>query len=524
MLINPIPQTQSDLISDYYIPQRKRVLSMKIVFMFIITLLLANLAVGQTERQWSDFIEKRIAVQVGDNLDEREANRIFKTKDVVQFQEFGEMLEAVKLRKTDAALKPDYFVNSLKTQERYSDLEVIYIPEDLYKIEDGAVCRNEEICAQFNEFLAKIKADGTLAEMNARWRENETFPDTLPKIELSGENGTLIVAGASGFAPMSFLGRDNEIVGFQIETMQRFAQFLGKKMDYRDMSYGGILLYVSSGKADISAASFDLTEERKQSAIMSDGINKLLAVLVVKRTDLALPTETKTENAFITWVKTGVERNLITENRWKMISNGLGVTMLISIAAQFFGTIFACLICFLLLRNNKFIRWLANLYCGFIYGTPAVVLLMITYYIIFGSVDISNILVAIAAFTMVNGAVIAQNLKGAIETIDTVEIEAARSIGFSSFKAFATITLPQAVRRALPAYTNGFVELVKATAIVGFIAIQDLTRAGDIIRSRTYDAYFPLIFIALIYLIVTTICVQLFKLIIKKINNEGTGQ
>ena len=85
------------------------------------------------------------------------------------------------------------------------------------------------------------------------------------------------------------------------------------------------------------------------------------------------------------------------------------------------------------------------------------------------------------------------------------------------------VTLPQSIKRALPGYTNGFVELVKATAIVGYIAIQDLTRAGDIIRSRTYDAYFPLLFIALIYLIVTTICVQLFKSIVKKVNRGISG-
>ncbi len=92
------------------------------------------------------------------------------------------------------------------------------------------------------------------------------------------------------------------------------------------------------------------------------------------------------------------------------------------------------------------------------------------------------------------------------------------SIGFSAAGAFFTVTLPQAVRRVLPAYMNGFVELVKATAIVGYIAIQDLTRAGDIIRSRTYDAYFPLLFVAVIYLIVTTICVQVLGRVIKKIN------
>jgi polar amino acid transport system substrate-binding protein len=192
--------------------------------------------------------------------------------------------------------------------------------------------------------------------------------------------------------------------------------------------------------------------------------------------------------------------------------------MIISVLAQLLGTVFGCLVCFVLTRKSKPVKWLGSLYCGLINGTPIVVLLMITYYIIFGSANVSNVLVAVAAFAMVMGAGIAVNLKGAIDTVDPVEIEAARSIGFSAFKAFLTVTFPQAIRRALPGYTNGFVELVKATAIVGYIAIQDLTRAGDIIRSRTYDAYFPLLFVAIIYLTVTTICVQSFKLAVKRIN------
>ncbi|MCL2261176.1 MAG: amino acid ABC transporter permease, partial [Fibromonadales bacterium] len=257
-------------------------------------------------------------------------------------------------------------------------------------------------------------------------------------------------------------------------------------------------------------------EERKKSVLFSESIyDDLLGIITLKQSQ---DFGTQAKSGFAEWVKTGIERNLITDNRWKMILNGLGVTMIISFAAQFFGTIFGGFVCFVLTRKNKFVQWFGNLYCSLIYGTPVVVLLMIAYYIIFGSANISNVFVAIVAFTMIMGAIIAQILKGAIDTIDPVEIEAARSIGFSAFKAFMTVTLPQAVRRALPGYTNAFVELVKATAIVGYIAIQDLTRAGDIIRSRTYDAYFPLLVIAVIYLLVTTISIQLFKLAIKKSN------
>jgi polar amino acid transport system substrate-binding protein len=292
------------------------------------------------------------------------------------------------------------------------------------------------------------------------------------------------------------------------------------------MAFSGLLPFVISGKADLAISDISITEERKKSVLFTDSYFIDVPAVIYRKSDFKtneIETKSQTpkkENAIIAWIKTGIERNLLIDNRWKMITNGLGVTMLISIAAQFFGTIIGGFICYLLLRKNKLVKWFANRYCGIINGTPIVVLLMITYYIVFGSVDISNVLVAIVAFSIVMGAGVAQTLKGSIETVDVVEIEAARSIGFSAFKAFTTVTLPQAIRRALPAYTSGFVELVKSTAIVGYIAIQDLTRAGDIIRSRTYDAYFPLLLVALIYLIVTALCVWIFKYLIKKVNGE----
>jgi ABC-type amino acid transport system permease subunit len=119
------------------------------------------------------------------------------------------------------------------------------------------------------------------------------------------------------------------------------------------------------------------------------------------------------------------------------------------------------------------------------------------------------------------GAGIGLNLKGAIESVDPIEIEAARGIGFSAFGAFATITLPQVLRKALPSYANGFVVMTKLTAVVGYISVQDLTMAGNIIRSRTFDGFFPLVLISLIYLTVTAVCVSLFRLVVRTIDGDG---
>jgi polar amino acid transport system substrate-binding protein len=374
---------------------------------------------------------------------------------------------------------------------------------------------------RFNIFLKKIRDDGTYDEVRNRWLlETSDIDVPMPNIPLSGKNGILQVATDCGTPPYSFRGESGTLKGFCVEIATRFAAHEDMGIKITDIEFNGLIPYIASGKADIAVTDMVITDERKESILFTDPIGEeRLGILALKS---IAGVSAKERVGIIEWLKTGIDRNLITDNRWKMIVSGLGVTMLIAVSAQFFGTLFGFFVCYLLTHKNRFIRWLGNVYCGLINGTPMVVLLMITYYIIFGSTNISNVLVAIVAFTMLMGAIIAQILKGAIDTVDHVEIEAARSIGFSAFGAFMSVTFPQAVRRAMPAYTNGFVELVKATAIVGFIAIQDLTRAGDIIRSRTYDAYFPLLFVALIYLIVTTICVQVFKLIVNKINGGET--
>jgi polar amino acid transport system substrate-binding protein len=281
-----------------------------------------------------------------------------------------------------------------------------------------------------------------------------------------------------------------------------------------DMAFAGILPYVISGKADMAISCVSITEERAKSVKFTDPYF-VDPVAIGYR---AIESGTADSAGFIETIKTAVRRNLIEENRWKMVVSGLGTTIAMSLMAQALGTALGCFLCWVLMRNNKYASGAGRVYSSLIHGLPGVVLLMISFYIIFGKTDIPGMLVAVCAFALVKAADVAENLKGAIDTVDKTEIEAARSIGFSAFGAFRTVTLPQAVKRALPGYCNGFVELVKSTAIVGYIAIADLTRAGDIIRSQTYDAYFPLLFVALIYLSVTSLLVWAFKLAVRKVS------
>jgi len=400
------------------------------------------------------------------------------------------------------------------------DLFCIDIPEDIFSAPMGAISLDDDIINRFNDFLEIVKADGTLDALQERWLN--TVPDLdspMPDIPLVDTNGTLKVATSAGSMPFAYMGANNELKGYSIELVRRFAAHENMDIEFAEMEFSGMIPYIIGGRADMAIADISITEERAESVTFTDPIYVDKAGIVALKSSFTgevIEASSNIGGGFIDWLKTGVERNLLTDNRWKMIVDGLVVTLEISLLSQVFGTVLGFAVCFVLTRKNKFVNRLGHLYCGLIHGTPIVVLLMISYYIIFGSAGISSVMVAVAAFSFITAAGVAGNLKGAIDTIDPVEIEAARSIGFSAFRAFMTVTLPQAVRRALPSYTTGFVELVKATAIVGYIAIQDLTRAGDIIRSRTYDAYFPLLFIAVIYLIVTTICIQVFKFCIRK--------
>ena len=141
-------------------------------------------------------------------------------------------------------------------------------------------------------------------------------------------------------------------------------------------------------------------------------------------------------------------------------------------------------------------------YLTVIRGTPVVVQLLIIYFVIFGSVDIDKVLVAVIAFGINSGAYVAEIFRAGIMSIDKGQMEAGRSLGLSYFQTMRTIILPQAFKNVLPALGNEFIVLLKETSVSGYIALQDLTKGGDIIRSQTYDAFFPLIAVALIYLAV----------------------
>lgn len=217
--------------------------------------------------------------------------------------------------------------------------------------------------------------------------------------------------------------------------------------------------------------------------------------------------------------------NFIAEDRWKYIWDGLGVTLKVTFFAVLLGIVLGFLVA--IVRSTydragklKLLNAICKLYLTVFRGTPVVVQLLIIYFVIFGSVDISKILVAVLAFGINSGAYVAEIFRSGIMSIDNGQFEAGRSLGFNYTQTMVHIIMPQAFKNVLPALGNEFISLLKETSVSGYIALQDLTKGGDIIRSRTYDAFMPLIAVAAIYLVMVLIFSKLVSILERRLRSS----
>ena len=217
-------------------------------------------------------------------------------------------------------------------------------------------------------------------------------------------------------------------------------------------------------------------------------------------------------------------KTVIYDNRYEYILEGLFHTIIIALFAVIIGIVIGILVS--LIRNNyeingrnKLLYKIANLYVNIIRGTPVILQLMIIYYVIFKSVDINIILVGVLAFGINSGAYVSEIIRAGINSISIGQSEAGYALGLNYGQVMRYIILPQAIRNILPALGNEFITLLKETSVGAYIGIIELTKASDIIASRTYDYFFPLFIIALIYLIMTLGLTKAVNKMERRLNN-----
>ena len=194
--------------------------------------------------------------------------------------------------------------------------------------------------------------------------------------------------------------------------------------------------------------------------------------------------------------------NFIVEDRYMHIINGLETTLVITFFAIIFGTLLGGGICWMRMNRRKWLQKIAKGYIDIMRGTPVLVMLMIMYYVVLAPVNASGIIVAVITFGMNSAAYVSEMLRTSIEGIDKGQTEAGLSLGLTRTQTFISIVLPQAIRKVIPVYQGEVISLLKSTSIVGYIAVMDLTKASDIIRACTFEAFFPLILVAVIYFII----------------------
>lgn len=468
-----------------------------------------------------DFRTARIGILTGSPYDALAKER-FPDAEQVFYNTAADMILSTEQGKIDGFLcDSPYYAAALWDGANLDAVEepVMQIPVAFAFSKKDA---DSELVAQMNEFILAAKESGLLEELKEKWTGREEPPaDQHPDYtHLSGENGTITVAVNVESKPLVYL-KDDRLTGYEIELLVLFSEEYGYQLDLRNVSFNAILPGIQTGRYDMGAAGFTITEERRESVVFSESYLTAESLMVISGrggegsggTAAAGDSE---ETGFFADLADSFEKTFIREARWKMIMEGIGVTLLISICSVLGGSALGFCLYMLSRATNTIVRsatlGVARVYSRIMAGTPTVVILMILYYVIFGSVkNISGVPVSIVGFSLTFGSFVYGHLTVCVNSVDRGQTEAACALGYPGNKAFFRIILPQSMMLFLPSYCDQAVSLVLATAVVGYITVNDLTRMGDIIRSITYEAFFPLFATAAIYFLLTWILSVLLR-------------
>jgi len=210
----------------------------------------------------------------------------------------------------------------------------------------------------------------------------------------------------------------------------------------------------------------------------------------------------------------------IEDDRWLLLLGGIGVTVKVALLAAVMGLVVGFLIALCNLSKNKALNGFGKLYTDIIRGTPSVTQLMLIYFVIFASVNWPKWIIAAIAFSINSGAYVSEIIRAGILSIDKGQTEAGRSLGLSKSQTMMNIILPQAAKNIFPAMCNEFITLIKETAIVGYVGLVDIQKAGDFIKSNTYEAAMPLLATAVIYFILIKILTLILGAVEKKLRKS----
>ena len=437
---------------------------------------------------------------------------------VVRYNKGADAVQALKQYKIDCVIIDEQ--PALAFVEKNPELKIL---DEAYADEDYAICvakDNTELLDKINGALDEIKKDGTLENIinNFIGVNAGKTPYVSPE-GTSRENGTLTMATNVAFPPYEYY-ENGKAIGIDVDMAQAVADRLGMKLVVSDMEFDSIIAAVQSGKADMGVAGLTVTEDRLKNINFSEAYTTARQVIIVNTGKGAV------KQGFVEKFK----QVFIEKARWQYIPKGLGTTILITLFAGLIGIMLGFLFAIIRVANDRneersigmrILNVLVKIYLTFFRGTPMMVQLLIAYFVVFATVQANPVMTAIFAFGLNSGAYVSEAIRAGIMSVDFGQFEAGRSLGFTYGQTMIHIILPQAFKNSLPAIFNEFIALLKESAIVGYIGLVDLTKAGDIIRSNTYEAFMPLFAVALVYLVIVMFLTSLVGRLERRLKKDA---
>lgn len=454
----------------------------------------------------NDLTGATIGVQLGTTAD------IYVTDDyendeagttIERYNKGTDAIQALLQKKIDCVMIDEQPAKSYVSKN--SSLSIL---DEAYTEEEYAFAvskDNPTLTAAINLALEELEAEGTLTDIINNYAGSDDQLGQTPYIakDVDRSNGKLVVATNATFPPYEYY-EDGSIVGIDIDIMQAVCDKLGYELVIEDMEFDSIITAIRTGKADVGASGITVTEDRKKNIDFTTSYTTSKQVVIVNNGESS--TNLSLSEKFY--------QNFIEDGRYNYLITGLKNTLIITFFAVIIGIILGSLLAIIRTTHDRnggltILNFIAKIYLIIIRGTPTMVQLLIIYYVVFASININKVLVAIIAFGLNSAAYVAEVVRSGIMAVDQGQFEAGRSLGLPYHKTMRLIILPQAFKNILPALGNELITLLKETSISGYIGLMDLTKGSDIIRSITYEALLPLTVVALIYLILVSILTAL---------------
>lgn len=422
---------------------------------------------------------------------------------ISRFNKGADAVQALKQGKVDCVLIDEQ--PALSFVEKNPELRIL---EEEFAVEEYAICiakENTKLKQQINDALAQLQTEGVVADIISNYIGDDTKgkkPYVSPE-DTDRSNGTLTMATNVGFPPYEYY--ENGVpTGIDVDLANALADKLGMELVITDVEFDSIIISVQAGKADIGVAGMTVTEDRLKNIDFSEPYTTAKQVIIV---------QSETNKEQLSFAER-FHNTFIVDARWKYIPQGLLNTVLITICAGLIGIVLGFMIAFVRVANDRsgeggrlisVLNVLAKVYLTVFRGTPVVAQLLIMYYVVFGAMKVNPMVAAVIAFGLNSAAYVAEAIRSGIVAVEIGQFEAGRSLGFTYKQTMISIILPQAIKNSLPAMCNEFISLLKESSIVGYVGLMDLMKAGDVLRSTTFEAMLPLVSVALVYLVIVMI-------------------